>query len=222
MWMHAGHAALTDVGNQNRKTADTDILEIHHYMDTKKQRPDYVGLLETAVRENRCPRTLYYLGREYLFAQRYDECYDTLIEYLDCMGANWKAERANAMRMIGRTLEEKKDIPGAISWFLRANAEWPNIRDIWWELLRCLANQGDAMGAAWAGEKCLSLTERDGEWLSGTAEAWKIEPFLFTAWAFRTIGRHDEARKCINDALAREDGNPEDIRQFAIDNKIVI
>jgi len=219
-WMHPGHAALTNM--HSGKMAETDILEIHHYMDHGKKRPDYIPLLEMAVHENRCPRTLFYLGREYLFSQRWEDCYATMKEYLDRVDSTWPAERANAMRMIGRAMEEHGDPDEALSWYLRANAELPNVRDIWWELLRFFSKRGQAMAAAWAGEKCLSLKERDSQWLSGSAEAWKVDPFLFTAWAFKTIGRHDGARQCMREALAREDADPEHIRQFAMDNGITI
>ncbi len=57
VWRHPAHAALTCT-TEGKQTATSDKLEIHHYM-VAKGRPDYLDLLQLAVVENECPRTLF-------------------------------------------------------------------------------------------------------------------------------------------------------------------
>jgi glycosyltransferase involved in cell wall biosynthesis len=101
VWRHPGHAALCSTGREGR-TAETQRLEIHHYMQSK-QRPNYLSLLELAVQENRCPRTLFYLGREYYFRRMDQRAIETLEEYLAHPAARWPAERADAAGWHGRS-----------------------------------------------------------------------------------------------------------------------
>ena len=177
-WRHPGHAGLYSA--EHGHTAHAQVFEIHHYM-TNKSRPNYIPLLQLGVRENRCPRTLFYLGREYSLWKKHTECIETLTEYMAHPAAHWKAERANAMRLMAISHEALGDDPQALSWLIRAQAELPNVRDIWWELLRHFHDRSDYHGGFWAGIHCLGITERDGEWLGITGSAWNEDPYVLTA-----------------------------------------
>lgn len=200
IWRHPGHAALTcnDFSNTKRML-DTDALEIHHYM-VSKGRPDYIALLQLAVHECKCPRTLYYLGREYYFREKHVNAHNTLEEYLAHPQAHWKAERAEAYRMLGVTARKTGDNNLAMAYLNRAIAECPGVRDLWFELLRHLYLTGDFLGGYWAGHHCLAITERDREFTGHTGDAWRELPFLFTAQCAWHIGNQDEARTLADQA----------------------
>lgn len=198
IWRHPGHAGL--YGTSGGRTAEAYNFEIHHYM-VNKGRPNYMPLLQLAVHENRCPRTLFYLGREYSFRKMHKECISTLTEYLAHNEARWKAERANAMRHIALSFEQLGDKNAAFSWLMRGHGEYPNVRDMWWETLRFFHEQRDFQGGYWAGLKCLAITSRDMQWTAHTAQAWLDEPFILTAKCAREIGRLDEAVRLLKQAL---------------------
>lgn len=199
IWRHPGHAALYNT--EPGKKIDAKVFEIHHYM-VSKGRPNYLSLLQLAVRENRCPRTLFYLGREYSFRKMYQQCIDTLNAYLDHPDARWKAERAGAMQLIATAYEGMGDATQSLSWLMRANAECPGVRDLWWETLRHFHAQGDYLGGYWAGMKCLAINDRHNEWTTHSGRAWLDEPYALTATCAWQVGRTQEAVTILEQGLA--------------------
>jgi len=198
IWKHPGHAALTST--LKGKTIDAKSLEIHHYM-TGKGRPDYLSLLQLAVWEQKCPRTLFYLGREYSFRKMSQECINTMTEYLEHPDTFWSAEKANALRHIGISWERLGDMDKALGFLMRAQAECPSVRDLWWELLRFFHTHGDFAGGYWAGIKTLSITERDRQWIAHTADAWREKPLVYTAKCAEQMGKRDEAMRLLQQGL---------------------
>lgn len=199
VWRHAGHAGLYNT--EQGKVVDSDNFEIHHYM-VNKGRPNYMPLLQLAVKENRCPRTLFYLGREYSFRRMHKECINTLKEYLAHPDTHWKAERANAMRHIALSCEQLQDRAGAFSWLMQAHGECPNVRDLWWETLRFFHDQCDFMGGYWAGVRCLAITERDANWTAHTGEAWLDGPYVLTAKCAWHTGNREAAVSLLQQAVS--------------------
>ena len=219
LWMHPGHAALTDTLGGD--TLDTDAVEIHHYM-TDKSRPDYQLLLERAVEENRCPRTLFYLGREYFFHQQDPDAIAVLQEYLEHPRATWKAERANAMRMLGICYARQNVPEAALRWLIQATEERPGVRELWWELLKYFHDRQDWLGGLWAGRRCLELRERDAEWISGDTAPWTERPFLYTAACAIADNRFDLAIQCLREAREWPGARLEAVMQFAEEHQIAV
>lgn len=209
LWRHPGHAALTCTDfTKSKKMVDTNALEIHHYM-ISKGRPDYIALLQLAVHECKCPRTLFYLGREYYFRKKHENAFNTLEEYLAHPDAHWKAERAEAMRMLGVTARNMGDNNLASVYFHRAIAEWPAVRDLWFALLEHFNLMGDWLGGYWAGHKCLPITERDSQFTGHTGEAWQELPYLLTANCAWQLGIKSEAQLLLEEAQKQ---NPDSTR----------
>lgn len=215
IWRHPGHSALTcNDFSKTMHTIDVYDMEIHHYM-INKGRPDYIALLQLAVHECKCPRTLYYLGREYFFRARNENATNTLEEYLAHPEARWKAERAEAMRMLGITAARTGDHNTAAAYLQRAIAEWPNVRDLWFSLLQHFHTIGDFRGGYWAGHRTLAITERDLQFTGHNGDAWQELPFLFTAQCAWHVGFHDEARNLIAQARAINPQSPT-VREFQL------
>ncbi len=134
-------------------------LAIHQYPEDKA-RPNDLPLLELAVREHRCPRTLFYLGREHSFREQWPACQKTLEEYLSLPDAHWTSERSHAMRLIGLCRKHQGDAAGALSWQLRACAEDASLRENWVELAQACHDARDWSGGYHACERALAISER--------------------------------------------------------------
>ena len=77
-WTHPVHEILTYIGGDKEKVVTTDEITIDHYPDNTKSRGSYLPLLELSVEESpEDDRNMHYLGREYMYYQRWNECIDT-------------------------------------------------------------------------------------------------------------------------------------------------
>jgi len=212
VWRHPGHAALC-CNDRGRETVNTRTLEIHHY-PVAKRRPDYLALLQLAVRENRCPRTLYYLGREYYFRRLNEQAVSTLEEYLRHPEARWSAERADAMKLIGLTYRRMGQENKALSYLMQAISEHAGVRDLWYELLCHFHDTGDFKGGYWAGNRCLSISGRDDQYHGHSGDAWFDSPYILTAKCCWHVGQPEEAKTLVQQALALN-GRSQRARQLA-------
>ena len=76
-------------------------------------------MLEKAVEDNPgAARELYYLGREYFYKKRYQECVDTFKRYMAV--AHWRAEIADAWLITSQAYVELKQVEEAASAVLQA------------------------------------------------------------------------------------------------------
>jgi len=75
-------------------------------------------MLERSVELNPAPRELYYLGREYFYKRRYQECIDTFKRYIAI--AHWAAELADAWLITSQAYVELKQVEEAASAVLQA------------------------------------------------------------------------------------------------------
>lgn len=128
-WTHPVHEVLTFQGD-NEKVLTTDAITVNHYPDSSKSRSSYLPLLELSVKEDPLDdRNMHYLGREYMFHGRWNECIDTLISHLNLKTATWKDERSASMRFIARSYKELKRYEEARMWLDKAMIETPYLRD---------------------------------------------------------------------------------------------
>ncbi|MEI3499577.1 MAG: hypothetical protein V8Q71_03705 [Bacilli bacterium] len=72
---------------------------------------------------------MHYLGREYMYYQKWDKCIDTLIKHLSLKTATWKDERCASMRFIARSYRNLNRIEEAKMWLDKAISEAPYLRD---------------------------------------------------------------------------------------------
>lgn len=134
-WTHPVHEVLTYIGNDKEKFITTDEITVNHYPDPSKSRGSYLPLLELSVEEEpNDDRNMHYLGREYMFHGRWNECIDTLIRHLNLPSATWKDERAASMRFIARSYKYLKRYDEARMWLNKAINEAPYLRDAYVEM----------------------------------------------------------------------------------------
>jgi len=128
-WTHPVHEVLTYTGN-NENVITTDEITVNHYPDSTKSRGSYLPLLELSVKEQpNDDRNMHYLGREYMYYHKWNECIDTLIKHLNLPSATWKDERCASMRFIARSYKALNRIEEARMWLDKAIKEAPHLRD---------------------------------------------------------------------------------------------
>lgn len=128
-WVNPVHEILQFNG-LHEMVITTDLITVNHYPDSTKSRSCYLELLELAVKENPMnDRNTHYLGREYMYYHRFNECIDTLIKHLSLPTTTWKDERSASMRFIARSYINLKRYEEAKMWLDKAIKETPYLRD---------------------------------------------------------------------------------------------
>lgn len=127
-WTHPVHEVLSYDGEEI--TLTTDEITVNHYPDKTKSRSSYLPLLELSVGEDPDDdRNMHYLGREYMFYGKYNECIDTLIRHLNLPRAVWKDERSASMRFIARSYKNLGRPEETRLWLEKAKEETPYLRE---------------------------------------------------------------------------------------------
>lgn len=193
-WVHPVHEVLEWIGDgeQGRKVS-VEGMQLDHHADPAKSRAQYLPLLELSVEEAPFDdRNVHYLGREYLFYGRWNDCIATLKRHLKLPSAVWADERAASMRYIARAYIGKGDRAAARDWYLRAIAEAPHLREGYLDLARMLYEDGEWEGVLYFTGCALRLTERPRSYIS-EAESWGSLPSDLRSIAFYQTGRTAEA-----------------------------
>ena len=206
-WVHPVHEVLrwTGSGAQGR-TASVPGMQLDHHADLSKSRAQYLPLLELSVREEPMDdRNLHYLGREYMYHERWDDCIRTLKQHLALPTATWRDERAASMRFIARACLAKGQREEARGWYLRAIAEAPHLREGWLDLARLLYDGGEWEGVLYFTGCALAIRERPHSYICEAA-SWGSLPHDLRAIAYFRTGRCSEALKEARQALTLAPG----------------
>lgn len=206
-WTHPVHEVLerTDGRTERRVRAYGVFLE--HYPDKAKSRSQYLPLLEMSVAE--CPsddRNMHYLGREYMFRGRWDDCIATLEKHLAMPGATWKDERAASMRFIARSLHAKGENAKARHMYLRAIAEAPHLREPYVDLAEMLYEMREWYGVMYFTSCALAISVRPETYIC-EEKAWGSLPHDLRAIALYNLGDKAGALAEARKALAFEPNN---------------
>ena len=172
-----------------------------HHPDPTKSRGQYLPLLELSVEEEpEDDRNTHYLGREYMYRGRWDDCIRTLEHHLSMPTATWKDERAASMRYIALSWLRKGDRARARDWYLRAIAEAPHLREPYMDLARMLYDMEEWDGVLYFTGCALSITIRPKTYIC-EADSWGSLPHDLRCQALFQTGRRalalDEARAAL-------------------------
>ncbi len=203
LWRHPTHEVLDHSGPEC--VAESE-LAIHQYPEAKP-RPNDLPLLELAVHEHRCPRTVFYLGREHSFRGNWPSCQRVMEEYLALPDANWTAERSHAMRLLGQCRKHQGDLPGAAAWLMRACAEDPSLRENWIDLASACNDAKDWAGCYHACVRALAIGKRPGHYQS-FGYAWGERPDDLAAVSAWYLGLKEKAAEHLRRALAVNPADP--------------
>ncbi len=134
-WVNPVHEVLKINEGHNVYLTYCSTITLNHYPDKEKSRSSYLPLLELSVKENpQNDRNVHYLGREYMFYQRWQESIDTLHYHLTLSSATWADERAASMRYMARCYLSLNRPEEAIMWYEKAIQEAPYLREAYTEL----------------------------------------------------------------------------------------
>lgn len=202
-WVHPVHEVLQWEGPGLPGPMVTAIgVQLDHHPDPTKSRGQYLPLLELSVQE--APdddRNVHYLGREYLFYGRWDDCIATLTRHLSMPSATWADERAASMRYIGQAFIQKGMPEQARKWFFRAIAQAPYLREPWMEMAQLLYRQENWEGVLYFTGCALAITIRPDTYIC-EADAWGSLPHDLRCQAYFHTGRIplalDEARRALS------------------------
>ena len=207
-WVHPVHEVLAWVGEgRPGPTGVADGMQLDHHPDPTKSRGQYLALLELSVAEDpEDDRNVHYLGREYMFRERWDDCIATLKRHLSMPKSTWKDERAASMRYIAKAYLGKGNQQQAQDWYLRAIAEAPYLREPWMDLAELLYEQEEWDGVLYMTGRALSITHRPRTYICEAAP-WGSLPHDLRCIAFYHTGRRQQALEEARKALALEPGN---------------
>ena len=207
-WTHPVHEVLEWVGEGKPGPAvRAEGVQLDHHPDPNKSRGQYLPLLELSVAEDpEDDRNVHYLGREYMFHGRWDDCIATLQRHLAMPRAVWRDERCASMRFIARSYAQKGQVDLARDWYLRAVAEAPHLREPYVDLAMLLYQQEQWEGVLYFTDCALAIRERPRTYIC-EAEPWGSLPHDLRCMAFYHTGRKEQALEEARLALTLEPGN---------------
>lgn len=206
-WRHPVHEVITYTGKGLPVTVFAENVHLLHKADSAKSRESYLGLLELSVLE--CPeddRNMHYLGREYMFRGRYSEAVETLKKHLSLKSAVWADERCASMRYIAVCLKLSGDKSGAGSWFLRACAEAPHLREPWLDFAYFCYEQENYSAVIALVNRALEIKTRPDTYIS-ESDSWSEKPYDILSMAYYHTGDRKNARFAAEKALEEDPDN---------------
>lgn len=209
LWRHPVHEVLECEENVLESNYLTSDIVVNHYPDVTKSRGSYLPLLEMSVEEDPDDdRNMHYLGREYMYYQKWDQAIETLHKHLTLPKATWKDERCASMRFMARCYAYKKYIDEARMWYEKAICEAPYLREGYLELAFLEYEEGNYEVAYSYVKKALEILEKSDSYINEVF-AWDYHvDDLLSILAFH-IGNYEEAYEAEKRA---HDLNPNDER----------
>lgn len=204
-WINPVHEILDCDFEESWVTIDDIVL--NHYPDTSKSRSSYLPLLELSVKENpNNDRNMHYLGREYMYYHRWNECIDTLIKHLSLKNATWKDERCASMRFIARSYIELNRFNEAKMWLDKAIKEAPYLRDPYVERALLSYRLEEWNDVIYYSNEALKIKFHPKTYIN---EAFSFDYTLYDLLAISNyyLGNYDEAINYSNEALKMEPNN---------------
>ena len=205
-WINPVHEVLSySLGNENILVTDNIVL--NHYPDINKSRGSYLSLLELSIKEDPLnDRNMHYLGREYMYYSRWEDCIKTLINHLKLPSATWKDERCASMRFIARSYINLGRYDEARIWLNKAIKEAPYLREAYIELGYLLYEEKDYLNAYYYLKKSFEIKDKSNSYINEEF-AWNSFPYdLLSICAFN-LEFYEEAFENVKKALELDKNN---------------
>lgn len=205
-WVNPVHEVLTWQGGDYRAVY-AEGVQLDHHPDPAKSRGQYLPLLELAFAENPAnDRNVHYLGREYFYYRRWEDCIRTLEYHLTLPTATWADERCASMRYIARSYQALGQSPSALQWFCRAVGEAPHLREPWLDFAKFAYANEQWDGVLYLVDRALAITERPRTYIT-EAEAWGPLPYDMASMAAYHTAQYPRAAAYCAQALSRSPGD---------------
>lgn len=199
-WEHPVHEVLKFTGDVE-KSVVVEGMVLNHHQDLTKPRSSYLPLLEMSVEEDpEDDRNMHYLGREYMYYEKWNEAIDTLLRHLSLKRSTWKDERAASMRFIARSYLGLKRPLEAKMWLLNAIEEAPYLREGYVELARLYYEEGNYEKTYENLKEASKIKEKPKTYINEDF-CWNFYFYdLFSVVAFQ-LGKREEALDYAKKAL---------------------
>ena len=206
-WIRPVHEILEYLGEGEEKQVWVDGLVLNHHPDLEKSRAQYLPLLELASMENpQDDRTMFWLGREYMYYEMYDKCIETLQKHLKLPTAVWDEERCASMRFIAECYRIGGNKREARRWLYRAIAECPYVREPYCQMAKLGYEENDWLLVYLMIDRMLSILVRSNSYLTED-EAWGYNPYDFGAICCYWLGLYQKAHEYCRKACEMEPGD---------------
>lgn len=207
IWKCPVHEYLAYIGTKPLEKIFIEGMVLNHYPDKNKSRSSYIKLLEMAVEEdNDNSRMRYYLGREYMYLSRWEDCIKTLNDYLNMPTSYWDDERCAAMRWIAKSYRNLGRIKDAYAWYYKAIAEQPRMRDPYMEFAQLCQAQKDYAMAYYLTKEALKIKEKSKTFVN-MGYSWNHTPFDICAVSAYYLGLYSESIDYAKKALEHDPNN---------------
>lgn len=207
IWRHPVHETLYYEGDGKEKRKVNEKLVMNHYPDSTKSRNQYLELLELAVKEDpENDRNMHYLGREYMYKQRWDDCINILIKHLNLKSATWSEERCASMRFIARSYVALGRYEEAKMWLLKAIHEAPHTREPYVEYAMLHFNLNSWLNVEQALLMALNIKERTNSYINESF-CWDSTIYDLLSVASYHLGKKEQAIEMINKAIELDPKN---------------
>lgn len=208
-WKHPVHEVLTPFDETKEKEAITDQIVVNHHADETKSRSSYLPLLELSVEEDPSDdRNMHYLGREYMFYEKWDQCIETLHKHLLLPKATWKDERCASMRFIARSYYAKHYLEECEMWYQKAILEAPYLREGYLELAALYYEEKRYEESYQNLMKAMQIKEKSDSYINEVF-AWNEHPYDLLSLVCYELGLYEEALLYVKKATEK---NPNDER----------
>lgn len=208
-WVCPVHECISYIGSGVPQVVFIEGMVLNHYPDPAKSRGSYLPLLELAVREGpENDRMAYYLGREYMYHGRWQQCIDTLTRYLKLKTATWKEERSSAMRWVAKSFCGLGQYKEAVRWYFKAIAEAPHMREPYVELARAAYEQADWPMVFCMTDQALLIKQKSLNYIS-MGYAWDYTPYDLASLSCYYLGMYNKALEYAREAVCLA---PDDLR----------
>ena len=221
-WVHPVHECLAYIGKGPQNAVFIPGMVLNHHPDPAKSRGSYLPLLELAVRENpEDDRMTYYLGREYMYKGRWQDCVDTCKKHLALPSSVWREERCASMRWIAASFFQLANVRDAYRWYYRAIAEAPGMRDPYVEFARTAYSLGDWPTAFCMAEEALKIREKSPVYIN-MGYSWDGTPDDLCAIACYRLGMYGRSLAHARAALAFSPKDPRLLRNLELIEKSAV
>lgn len=221
-WNYPVHEWIAYSGDEPKTTVFVEGMVLHHYPDNTKSRGSYLPLLELAVEEDpNGDRVTYYLGREHMYRSEWQKCIDTLKRHLSLPTAVWNEERCASMRWIAKSYYMLGKTEDAYSWYFRAIAEAPHMRDPYIECAKMAYLLSDWPMAFFMVEEALKINDKSQTYVN-MEYSWDDTPNDLGAISCYRLGLYHRALVHAKTALELSPSNERlKTNLQLIENKIV-
>lgn len=203
-WVHPVHEVLKYSGKDPDQIVWVDGMVLNHYPDNSKPRSQYLPLLELSAKENPMDdRTIFWLGREYMYYAKYDQSIETLKRHLQLPTALWNEERSASMRFIAQSYKGKGQLQDAQAWLFKAIGECSHIREPYLEMANLAYDQKNWTLCYAMARKGLEITQGTGSYLV-QPEAWGYKLYDLGAIAAYRLDLYKEAKEYAEKACEME------------------